>query len=176
MSEPLTAPRTSEKACRALTDAGVRPAVARASGAAVKHVLDREVDVDALRLAGNLNPVSEGRDSPMSPAGAAVLKLGTNGARKRVVRGVVSSTAPRHIVPATEQRTPPPPPPSQPATQPSAAFLEQLPGILIPLHHASPGNDMYGLLMFPPPFRMVALTLRDVLVEVLGDVAYTILR
>ena len=48
-------------------------AVAAPDVAAVQHVLDGGVDVDALRLAGDLDAVREGGDGAVRPTGAAVL-------------------------------------------------------------------------------------------------------
>jgi hypothetical protein len=48
--------------------------MAAANAAAVEDVLDSQVDVDTLALAGNLDTIAEGRDSTMSPARAAVLR------------------------------------------------------------------------------------------------------
>eukprot|EP01046_Picozoa_sp_COSAG06_P047906 COSAG06_NODE_7056_length_2653_cov_1.817933_2_plen_232_part_00 len=56
--------------------AGAAAAVAGAGGAAVQDVLDRQVDVDPLRLARNLDAVAERRDGAVRPAGAAVLQGG----------------------------------------------------------------------------------------------------
>jgi len=46
--------------------------VARANLAAVEDVLDREVDVDALGVPRDLDPVTERRDGTVRPARAAV--------------------------------------------------------------------------------------------------------
>mmetsp|Transcript_107615 Transcript_107615/g.210900 ORF Transcript_107615/g.210900 Transcript_107615/m.210900 type:complete len:225 (+) Transcript_107615:617-1291(+) len=48
-------------------------AVARPDTAAIQKMLNRGVDVDALRAAGDLDPVSERGDGAMRPAGATVL-------------------------------------------------------------------------------------------------------
>mmetsp|Transcript_11730 Transcript_11730/g.26759 ORF Transcript_11730/g.26759 Transcript_11730/m.26759 type:complete len:287 (-) Transcript_11730:227-1087(-) len=47
--------------------------VAGADTAAVQEVLDSEVNVDALALAGNLDAIAQGREGPMRPARATVL-------------------------------------------------------------------------------------------------------
>lgn len=51
-----------------------RTAVARTSITAVEHVLNREVDIDALSSTSNLDPVTEGGQGTMSPARSAVLR------------------------------------------------------------------------------------------------------
>ena len=48
------------------------PAVARANVATVEHVLHRQIDVDALALARNLDAVAQGRDGAVRPARTAV--------------------------------------------------------------------------------------------------------
>eukprot|EP00962_Isochrysis_galbana_P016929 scaffold4851_cov126-Isochrysis_galbana.AAC.5 len=59
----------------------VRPvegaAVARAGVAAVEQVLHRQLDVDTLSLARNLDAVGQGRERAVRPAGAAVLRTRT---------------------------------------------------------------------------------------------------
>jgi len=47
--------------------------IARANTTAVQNVLDRQVDVNALSLAGNLDTITKSRHSAVSPAAAAVL-------------------------------------------------------------------------------------------------------
>merc|ERR1719408_13267 len=48
--------------------------VTASRGATIEHVLHGGVDVDALPLPCNLDPVRKGRHSPVRPAGTAVLR------------------------------------------------------------------------------------------------------
>merc|ERR1740130_967624 len=70
-----------------------RAAVARSDAAAVENVLHREVDVDALRVARDLDPISQRRDGAVVPAGAAVLRDVLVAAHREIVHTVL--VAPR---------------------------------------------------------------------------------
>jgi hypothetical protein len=48
--------------------------MAAADSTAIEHVLDREVDVDSLRLAGNFDAVAKGRHGAVRPARSTVLR------------------------------------------------------------------------------------------------------
>ena len=48
--------------------------MAAADFTAIEHVLDREVDVDTLRLAGNFDAVAKGRHGAARPARSTVLR------------------------------------------------------------------------------------------------------
>ena len=51
-----------------------RATMAAADFTAIEHVLDREIDVDTLRLAGNFDAVAKGRHGAARPARSTVLR------------------------------------------------------------------------------------------------------
>ena len=51
-----------------------RATMAAADFTAIEHVLDREIDVDTLRLAGNFDAVAKGRHGAVRPARSTVLR------------------------------------------------------------------------------------------------------